>query len=71
MLARVANGSGFNGLCFLMIFMRIDNQTMSAKDKYYHSLTSHEDVVCEIGTSKKDWRELKDYFAIAATSLNV
>ena len=28
-------------------------------------------MVCETSTSKVDWRELKDYFADAATSLDV
>ena len=28
-------------------------------------------MVCETSTSEEDWRELKDYFADASTSLDV
>ena len=40
-------------------------------DIHQCSITSHEGVVCETSTSEEDWRELKDYLAIAATSFDV
>ena len=60
-------------VAFLMIFMRIAKQTMSAKDKYMYqrSFASQVGVVCETSTSEEDWRKLKDYFADAATRLHV
>ena len=56
-----------------MIFMRITNQTMSAKNKYLyqHCLANHNSVVCGTSTCEQDWKKLKDYFADAATRLNV
>ena len=46
---------------------------MSAKDKYMYlrNLASREGVVCETSTSEEDWKKLKDYFADAATRVDV
>ena len=46
---------------------------MSAKHKYVYqcSLASQEGAVCKTSTSEEDWRKSKDYFADAATRLDV